>query len=264
MEVLVNGLKLFYTDSGKPDAPAIVFLHGFPFDHTMWREQVAACESTCRAINYDQRGHGRSDAGDGQYLFEFFVDDLFGLLDRLRIPQAILCGLSMGGYTALRAYERAPERIKGLILCDTRSEADSNEAKLKRAANLRTIQNEGILAFAEGFLKAIFAPSSFTDKPAVVDQILRTILANPPAGIKGTLIALATRSDCTAVLPKIHVPTLILVGDQDAVTPPAAARAMQERIADSQMVVVPGAGHMSNLENPIVFNKHLRAFIARF
>ena len=261
MEVLVNGINLFYSESGKPDAPVIVFLHGFPFDHTMWREQVSVCESTHRIITYDQRGHGRSSAGDGQYLFEFFVDDLFGLLDHLRISQAILCGLSMGGYTALRAYERAPDRIKGLILCDTRSEPDSNEAKLKRAANLRTIQKEGIPAFAEGFLKAIFAPSSFTNKPAVVDQIRRIILANPLAGIKGTLIALATRTDTTPVLSRIQTPTLIMVGDQDSVTPPAAAKMMHERIKGSRLAVISGAGHMSNLENPVEFNDHLRDYL---
>jgi 3-oxoadipate enol-lactonase len=261
MEALVNGIKLFYTDSGKQGAPAIIFLHGFPFDHTMWREQVAVCESTCRVITYDQRGHGRSSAGDGQYLFEFFVDDLFGLLDYLKISQAILCGLSMGGYAALRAYERAPDRIKGLILCDTRSEPDSDEAKLKRSATLRTLQKEGIPTFAEVFLKAIFAPSTFADKPTVVDQIRQTILATPPEGLKGTLIALATRTDTTTFLSKIRVPTLIMVGEQDAITPPSAAQAMHVRIPGSQLAQLPNTGHMSNLESPDVFNVHLREFL---
>jgi len=262
VEVLVNGIKLFYTESGKPQAPAIVFLHGFPFDHAMWKDQAALCEPSCRVISYDQRGHGRSGAGDGQYLFEAFVDDLFGLLDHLRIPKTILCGLSMGGYTALRAVERSPERIQGLILCDTRSEPDSNEAKFKRAANLRTIEKEGMSSFAETFLKAIFAPSTLKNNPLVVDQIRKAILANPIQGVKGTLIALATRTDTTPSLSKIHVPTLILVGDQDAVTPPAAAQAIRERIPDSQIFTIPNAGHMSNLENPSVFNEHLQTFIA--
>jgi 3-oxoadipate enol-lactonase len=262
VEVLLNDLKLFYTDSGKPDAPAIIFIHGFPFDHTMWREQVSLCESSFRVITYDQRGHGKSGAGDGQYVFEFFIDDLLALLDHLRISKTILCGLSMGGYTALRAYERAPERIKGLILCDTRSEPDSNEAKLKRAAHLRTLQKDGTAAFAEGFLKAIFAPSSFKDQLGVVDQIRQTILNNPSLGIKGTLIALATRTDTTPVLATIRSPTLILVGDQDAVTPPSEAKAMQERINGSQLIVIPGAGHMSNMENPSAFNHALLGFLS--
>lgn len=261
MEVLVNGVKLFYTDSGKLGSPTIVFLHGFPFDHTMWREQVSVCEPAYRVITYDQRGHGKSGVGDGHYLFEFFTDDLFGLLDHLRISKAILCGLSMGGYTALRAVERSPDRIQGLILCDTRSEPDSDEAKLKRAANLRTIQKEGIPAFAETFLKAIFAPSSFTDKPTVVDQIRRTILANPPAGVKGTLIAIATRTDTTPSLSKIQAPTLILVGDQDTVTPPAAAALMHGQISGSTMAIIPHAGHISNLENPDIFNCEMMKFL---
>lgn len=263
MEVLVNRLKLFYTESGKPEAPPIVFIHGFPFDHTMWQEQVALCEPSHRVITYDLRGHGKSSAGDGRYLFELFVDDLFGLLDHLKIARTILCGLSMGGYTALRAFERSPDRFNGLILCDTRSEPDSNEAKLKRAANLRTIQTDGIAAFAEGFLKAIFTPDSFKERPAVVDQIRKTILANPPEGVTGTLIALATRTDTTPILTNIKVPTLILVGDQDVVTPPTAAQAMHERIPSSRLAVIPQAGHMSNLENPTEFNLHLQDYLQR-
>jgi 3-oxoadipate enol-lactonase len=227
----------------------------------MWQEQVSLCEPSYRVITYDQRGHGKSAAGDGHYLFELFVDDLFGLLDHLNITKTILCGLSMGGYTALRAFERSPERFNGLILCDTRSEPDSNEAKVKRAANLRTIQTDGVAAFAEAFLKAIFTPASFTERPAVVDQIRKTILANPPEGVAGTLIALATRTDTTPILSKIQVPTLIMVGDQDVVTPPSAAQAMHERIPGSQLAVIPKAGHMSNLENPDVFNTHLLNFL---
>lgn len=262
MEVVINGISLSYTDSGKPDAPAVVFIHGFPFDHTMWREQVALCEPSYRVITYDQRGHGKSGAGDGHYLFEFFIDDLFALLDHLKVPKAILCGLSMGGYTALRAIERAPERIQALILCDTRSEPDSNEAKIKRAANLRTIQKDGVPVFAESFLKAIFTPTSFSAKPDVVDQIRKTIVATSPQGLKGTLIALATRTDTTPFLSKIHVPTLIMVGDQDAVTPPAAAEGLHQGIGGSRLTVIPQAGHMSNLENSSAFNKALLSFLS--
>lgn len=264
MEALVNGLKLFYTDSGKATAPAVVFIHGFPFDHTLWRDQEALLSPSFRVITYDQRGHGRSEVGDGQYLFEYFVDDLFGLLDALRIDRAILCGLSMGGYTALRAAERQPERIQGLILCDTRSEGDSNDAKVKRAASLRTIREKGVPAFAEAFLKTIFAPASFNKNLPVVEQVRNVILRNTSLGISGTLIALATRTDTTLSLPTIHVPTLILVGDQDGVTPPSAAEAMQARIPGSHLGVIPDAGHMSNLENPALFNQALIQFLDEF
>ncbi len=261
MEALVNGLKLFYTDTGQRNAPVIVFLHGFPFDHTMWQEQAALCEASFRVISYDHRGHGKSAVGDGQYAFEFFVDDLFGLLDLLHIQKAVLCGLSMGGYAALRAVESRPERIVGLILCDTRSEGDSNEAKLKRAASVRTVKEKGVSTFAEGFLKAVFAPVSISEKPQIVDSIRQTINRSSPEGLCGTLIALATRTDTTSALPKISVPTLIIVGEADAITPPAASEAMQKLIPGAQLNVLPKAGHMSNLENPQLFNSHLLKFL---
>jgi 3-oxoadipate enol-lactonase len=264
VEVLVSDLNFFYTDSGKTSAPTVVFIHGFPFDHTMWEEQAALAAPSFRVITYDQRGHGRTGVGDGQYIFESFADDLFRLLDTLHVNKAILCGLSMGGYVALRAAERSPERILGLILCDTRSEADGNEAKLKRAASIKTVREAGVQAFAEGFLKAIFAPSSFTEKPEAVEKIRRVMTANLPQGICGTLIALATRTDTTPVLAAVQVPTLILVGEHDSITPPAAAKAMHERIPHSQMAVIPRAAHMSNLENPTAFNKELTSFLKRF
>lgn len=264
MEALVKGLKLFYTDSGKSNAPAIVLIHGFPFDRTMWQEQAALLEPSFRVITYDQRGHGQSDVGDGQYLFEFFVDDLFGLLDVLRIDRVILCGLSMGGYVALRAIERCPERILGLILCDTRSEAETDEGKLKRAAAVHTVQDKGVPAFAEGFLKAAFAPASFKETPLVVEQIRKSILENSSRGICGTLIALATRTDTTSFLPSIRVPSLILVGEYDGITPPSAAKAMHQRIPDSEMAIIPNAGHLSNLENSLPFNSRLLEFAKKF
>jgi 3-oxoadipate enol-lactonase len=261
VEVLVSGVNLFYTDNGKTNAPVLIFIHGFPFDHTMWQEQVRLTEPSFRVITYDHRGHGKSGVGSGQYIFETFVDDLLGLMDALMIPKAILCGLSMGGYVALRTAEKAPGRVSGLVLCDTRSEADTNEGKLKRAAAVRTVEEKGVSVFAEGFLKAIFAPSSFTDKPEVVDQIRRIMDGNSALGICGTLIALATRTDTTAYLPQIKVPTLILVGESDAVTPPSAAQAMHDHIAGSRISMLAKAGHMSNLDNSADFNRHLQDFL---
>ena len=113
-------MPLYIEDSGPGPAQTVVFLHGFPLDHTTWDEQVALAKPQFRTIAYDHRGHGKSEVGSGQYAFELFVDDLFDILDSRGIAKAVLCGLSMGGYVALRAAERAPERIAGLILCDTR------------------------------------------------------------------------------------------------------------------------------------------------
>jgi len=257
----VNGINLYYNDTGKAESPAVVLVHGFPFSSAMWKGQVEMLrEKNLRVITYDIRGHGQSGTGDGQYSIELFVDDLMALLDHLKISKVILCGFSMGGYIALRAIERNPDRFSALVLCDTMSSADSNEAKIRRANSVRTIKKEGIEKFAEGFLKAVFAPRTFEEKPDVVDGIRRIVLSNPPLGVCGALLAMAGRTDTTEALGKINVPALILVGEHDAVTPPSAARAMNERISNSRLHVIGNAAHMSNLENPSSFNEHLADF----
>jgi len=263
MKAAINGITLSYTDAGNPSGTPVVFIHGFPFNQGLWRPQVAALSSRYRVITYDLRGHGESDIGDGQYLIEFFVDDFLGLLDHLEIGQAVVAGLSMGGYIALRAIERNPERFRALVLCDTRSEADTNEGKLRRATSVRLIKREGVAAFAEQFVKSIFAPQTFGTQPEVVDGIRRVIENTSPVGMAGTLIALAARTDTTASLSRIRVPTLILVGAQDALTPPSAAQAMKERISNARLVVIPNAAHLSNLENPEAFNSALLAFMEK-
>jgi len=255
-------LNLRHFDSGAGDKPALIFIHGFPFNQTMWKDQVELSEPRFRVITYDQRGHGQSGLGNGRYMFEFFVDDLLGLMDRLKIDKAVLCGLSMGGYVALRMAERHPEKILGLVLCDTKSEADPDAGKLKRASDLRLIQEQGLEAFADKFSKAVLAPSHVKNI-ALYDRVRGMILGNPTEGVQATLIALATRTDTTASLNRIQVPTLILVGEEDVVTPPASAAAMHDRIPNSQMALIPQAGHMSNLENPAVFNSHLLAFLGK-
>lgn len=261
MKINLNGISINYTERGLPQGPPLVFIHGFPFDHTMWDAQMMALPQEYRAISFDIRGHGSSDLAEGQYSIEFFVDDFIGLLDHLGIKQAAVCGLSMGGYVALRAAERHPERIKALVLCDTRSEADSNEAKIKRAQQVKAVKTAGVKAFAEGFVKAVFAPDTFSRSPQVVQKIQKIIEKNSPIGICGTLLALAARTDTTPALPAIKVPTLILVGEHDTLTPPSASRAMQEKIRGSELHIIPNAAHMSNLENSSFFDDKLLSFL---
>lgn len=241
-----------------------MFIHGFPFSSEMWdgQAQILQGNKNMRIITYDLRGHGQSDVGDGQYTIELFVDDLIALLDHLKITRTILCGFSMGGYIALRAVERNPDRFNALVLCDTMSAADSNEAKTRRANSIKVIKNQGVGQFVEGFLKAVFAPHTFDSYPDVVNKISRTILSNSPLGICGALLAMAGRTETTESLSKINIPTLILVGEHDIVTPPSAAKNMHDRIRNSRLHVLDNAAHMSNLENPKVFNEHLMEFLA--
>lgn len=264
MKIRVNDVTLNYAERGLPQGAPIVFIHGFPFNHSMWEPQMKALPNHFRAITYDVRGHGESDVGDGQYSIEFFVDDLIALMDHLVIKQAVLCGLSMGGYIALRAVERHPERVSGLILCDTRSEADSDEGKVKRSATVRSVRTHGVATFAEEFVKLVFAPETFEANPLLVASIREMIEANKPLGICGTALALGGRTDTTKALASIKVPTLVIVGEHDTLTPPAAAQAMQSKIRGSELRIIPRAAHLTNLENSAEFNNHLVGFLYRW
>ncbi len=263
MREVVNGNEAYWVDEGESDAQPIVLIHGFPFSHEMWNPQIEVFAKQFRVIAYDLRGHGKSGVGDGQYVLEFFVDDLIGLLDRLKIGKAVLCGLSMGGYIALRAVERNPERVSGLILADTQAKADSNEAKLKRAAAVRSVKANGVNAYADSFVKSVFTPQSLGSKSEAVENIRRIIQSNSSLGICGALLALVSRTDTTETLAEINIPTLILVGEHDTLTPPTASQEMHNRIPSSEIHLIPGAAHLSNLENTYEFNKQVLSFLDR-
>ena len=261
MRFTAHGIGIEYQVEGPRTGLPVVFIHGFPFSKEMWRPQADALKNQCYVILYDVRGHGASDVGDGQYTVEYFVDDLIGLLDHLKISKAVVVGLSMGGYIALRAIERNPERFRGLVLCDTRSEADSNEGKFKRSTQAKLVKSGKMKSFAESFVKGVFFEKTFTTNPQAVEMISHMIEKSSSAAVAGTLIALAARSDTTSSLYNIKVPTLILVGKHDAITPPSASSAMKEKIPGATMATISMAAHLSNLENAEEFNKHLIAFL---
>ncbi len=263
MKVVVNKTRLNFIDVGDSGAIPVVLIHGFPLNHEMWNPQIDFLKRNFRAVVYDIRGHGDSDVEDGLYTIEFFVDDLIGLMDHLKIEKAVLCGLSMGGYISLRAAERNPERLQALILCDTKAEADSNEAKLKRAASIRSIKDEGLGQFAESQVRSLLAPQTFNRSPTIVETIRKMILRNSPLGICGALLAMAGRTDTTVTLPKIKVPTLILVGEQDTLTPPPLSKAMYETIPNSKIHIIPEAAHLSNLENPSRVQQAFQRFLGK-
>jgi 3-oxoadipate enol-lactonase len=261
MKALINGSNIHYEVAGNEGNLPILFLHGFPFSHEMWRGQIELVSKRYRAIAYDIKGHGLSDVGDGQYTIEGHVDDLFAFMDHLRLDRAVIVGLSMGGYITLRALERNQDRFLAAVLCDTKSEADTSEGKLRRFAGMVEVKRTGSEQFADTFLKTVFAPESFSEKPEAVNLIRRIISRTPPLSIAGTLLALAARTDTSGALPQIRIPVLILVGALDQVTPPGLSQAMHERIRGSELHIVPGAAHMSNLENPDSFNRSLLSFL---
>jgi 3-oxoadipate enol-lactonase len=262
MEATIEGAKLHYEDTGGAGL-AVVLIHGFPFSSRMWASQVQALSKAgFRAISYDVRGHGASDVGDGLYTIEQFADDLLGLLAHLKIERAALCGVSMGGYIALRAAEKAPEKVRALVLCDTRSEADANKAKALRAGAMKVVAQKGVPFFADDFAKNLFSPMALAAGAPCVESIKALMKRNTPTGVRGALLALAARPDATEFLPSIKAPTLILVGEHDSLTPPAMSESMQRAIPGAQLHVIPNAGHLACVEQPQEFNGLLVGFLS--
>ena len=261
MEQKINGIA--YWDEGRREGLPVVFIHGFPFNHLMWKPQVEEFLRDYRVISYDVRGHGKSDVGDGQYSIELFTGDLFMLLDHLKIEKAVLCGLSMGGYIALRAAEKNPDRIKALVLCDTKSASDTEEAKVKRAVAAVNVKKIGSASFAVEFLKSVLSEEALKNRPELVRSVTGWIAGNSSVSIAGTLLALAARTDTTAVLSKLSKPVLFLVGEKDTLTPVSVSEAMQKLVPQAHLHVIPGAAHLSNLENPSAFNNYLSMFLKK-
>ncbi len=263
MKIYLHEDPFHVVERGPASGLPVIFLHGFPFDHSMWTPQLEALSDKYRVIAYDIRGHGQSYIGDGQFTIEGHTEDLLGILNQLKISKCVIVGLSMGGYIALRALERNPERFLAAALCDTRSEADGNEGKLKRFGAIASVKKTGSKEFAKGFVQAVFSAESRNGKPAIIQHIQTTIERTSPLSIAGTQLALASRTDTTPSLPRISIPVLIMVGEHDVTTPPTASQAMHAAIPGSEFHIIPRAAHMSNLENPEEFNKHLLTFLDR-
>jgi pimeloyl-ACP methyl ester carboxylesterase len=239
----------------------VVLLHAFPLSHRMWTPQLESLSDRYRLVAPDWRGLGRSGAGDGQYTIELYVDDLLAVLDALDLGGVVACGLSLGGYVLLRALERAPERFHAVVLADTRSRADDDPGKLARAESIRTLKSDGVDAFSRRFAGKLLGPTTLQRRPELAETVAGWIRESSELGICGAQLAMAARTDTTGALTTLGVPALILVGEEDALTPVEQSRAMAEAAPDAKLVVLPEAGHLSNLENPEAFDRALRDFL---
>jgi pimeloyl-ACP methyl ester carboxylesterase len=261
MKNIINGLSVY--TSGENKSRPILFIHGFPYDHNMWISQIEELSRNYFCVSYDIRGLGESPAGDGQFTMESFVDDLEIVIDELKLDKPVLCGLSMGGYISLRALERLQEKFYAAILCDTRSEADNNEGKLKRAAGIKRINKEGLAPFAKDFITNCFGEDFKQNKNEEFQKIIEKSSLFNPVGVKGGLLAMLSRSDTTASLGKINIPTLIICGEQDALTPPPVMKDMFHKINKAEFVEIQKAGHMTPIENPKEVNKAIKDFLVK-
>jgi 3-oxoadipate enol-lactonase len=258
---LINNIIVSFSDTGTDKVP-VIFIHGFPFDKSSWQPQIDFLGKTNRVIAYDIRGFGKSTAGHDKISIRLFANDLIKFMDALAIEKAIVCGLSMGGYILLNAVHQHPERFKAIILSDTQCIADSAEAKDKRMQTVTKIKTDGLQEFADGFVKNIFCQESKDTKKELVESIKDIILNTPSQIITDTLMALAERTETCSALQQITSPVLLLCGSEDKVTPVEQAEFMHRNISNSSLEIISNAGHMANMEQPELFNKHIIEFIA--
>lgn len=261
MNIKKNGISIFpYGDAGKP---SVIFIHGFPFDHQMWNNQVSKFSSNYFCITYDVRGLGDSESGDGQYTMELFVDDLEMIANEMKLNKPVLCGFSMGGYISLRAVERMEEKFGGLILCDTKSGSDNNEGKINRASAIKRINDLGVKKYVGEFIPNCFSESSLINKKDLVKKMISESEYFSSTGLKGCLLAMAARTDTTEHLSKIQIPSLILCGEEDNITTPDIMMGMADKIHNSEFYTIPKAGHLSLVENSDAVNKHIENFLKK-
>lgn len=258
MHTTVNGISLAYHDQGK--GLPVVFLHAFPLNRTMWAQQEAAFSSQYRVITIDLRGHGESDAPLWHYSLDQAADDVRALMDHLAIKLALLVGLSMGGYILFAFYRKYAERVKGLVLADTRAQADTPEGKEGRFQMAQTAYKQGPGAIADIMLPKLLSPATIQTRPEIVQKVRTMIKGNQISGIAGDLMAMAERPDSVTLLRQIACPTQIIVGELDLATPPSDAELMAARIPGARLAVIPDASHLSNLEQPDRFNRIVRSF----
>ena len=244
------------------DKPALLLIHGFPLSSQMWDPQIEDLSEFARVVAPDLRGFGNTDSVPGPYSITQLADDCAGLLGHLNVATPfVVCGLSMGGYIALEFYRRYPEHVAGLILAATRAGADSAEGKVNRDQAAELAKNEGTTAVSAGMLSKMLAPQNYKSDEELVDfaqDVMSTASLN---GVVGALAAMRDRVDSTPMLGNIDVPVLIIHGADDQLIPVSEAEAMHQAIPNSELVIVPDAGHLPNLEQPDIFNDTVIDFL---
>jgi pimeloyl-ACP methyl ester carboxylesterase len=257
----VNGTTMHYAEAG--NGPSLVFVHGFPLDSRMWEKQVGHFATRFRVIAPDLRGFGKSASAE-PFTMDSLAADIRTLLQQIDALPCILCGLSMGGYVALAYVKLCPTDLRGLVLIDTRAEADTAEGKVNRNKMIELVRTSGSKAVADQMLPKMLAKGTLESKPDVVRTMRDMMETCPPLTIEHALEALRDREDHLSNLASIAIPTMIVVGEQDVLTPPQMSRVMHENIPRSQLAIIPDAGHMSPLEQPQAVNRELDRFVQSF
>ncbi len=243
--------KVAFDDNGRGNA--IVFIHGFPLDRTLWSQQHISLASRARCISLDLPGFGESHSAATATSIEYYAGAAISLLDHLGVERATFCGLSMGGYVALSCWRHFSDRVAGLILCDTRATADSEEQKKNRDSAIELVRESGVKPLASSQIQGMLGKRTRETNPALVKWVLEMMQRQPADGVAAALSAMRDRPDSSPLLSTITVPVLIVVGEDDAITPPSDARQMLHALpqqARGQLDIIAGAGHASCVERP--------------
>jgi 3-oxoadipate enol-lactonase len=255
----INGLSVFDSENGKEP---LVFVHAFPLNSGMWDLQVKAFSTDYRVITYDVRGLGESRQSNNQFMMENFADDFISIIDELKPGKVNAIGLSMGGYIIQRALIKRKELFKSVVFADTRLERDTNDGLALRAASLQKLLKGQRNEFLDGFLINLINKKSYNNKE-LVSNIKSLMSVNTDEGIAGAMLALATRSNNLNAYSDFDLPVLAIVGRDDILTPPECSNNIKNNFINSEMVIIEDSGHLSNLENPDLFNKYLRTFLEK-
>ena len=253
----VNGTELYYRDFGH-SKDVVLLLHAFPLHSGMWARQIAELEKRHRVIALDYRGLGKSAMPPESMTMELLAQDVRALLQHVRVERAGVAGLSMGGYLAFELYRQQPSLFRGLALCDTRAGADTDEGKASREKFARTAIERGLGWVADEMTPKLLKPNP---DPAAVKEVRGLVTGGTPAGVAAAQRAMAGRPDSTATLASVGCPVLVVVGEEDTLTPPAESEKMAQLAKGSTLVKIPGAGHLPVIENPQAFNKALSGFM---
>jgi 3-oxoadipate enol-lactonase len=262
--VRVGARHLAYLETGGSHGRTLVLLHAFPLNAKMWLPQLLAPPTDWRVLAPDLAGLGSSDDHDRVGIaLDDYAHDVVTLLDRLGIGRVVVAGVSLGGYVALALTRLAPERLAGLVLVDTKAPADSAEAREGRARMVDVLDNRGTGGVADEMLPKLLGETSRREQAGLVQQVRSMILTNDPEGVRRAILRLRDRPDATPGLAGIAVPTLVVVGDEDVVTPPEEAVRLAAGIPGARIERIASAGHLSSLEQPAAFNRVLADYLAR-
>jgi pimeloyl-ACP methyl ester carboxylesterase len=256
----VNNLSLAYEERG--EGRPLLFIHGYPFNKRLWQPQLDGLQDAARLLAPDLRGHGESQAVSGPYWMDTLAGDLQAFLDAVHATRpTVICGLSMGGYVAMAFYRQYGPHAAGLILAATRAGADSASGREQRDEAAHLAQEEGVPAIVESMLPKLLSPKTYDRSPDLVEYVRQMMLGTSLDGILGDLMGMKERPASWTTLEVIDLPVLILQGADDQIISYDEAQAMHEALANSQLEVIPDAGHLLNLEQPERFNQAVRRFV---